>query len=93
MVAAHYIKPYKFTQRYFYWRYREWGKERALLEIKYYISANASFRRTFYSLMTILRKLKRRQNFLNEWLDLIFAISFYKTVFIFKVENIFNSRQ
>ncbi len=88
MVVWHYIKPHKFSKRYFIWRYFEWGKERALLKIKYNIQINSSLTLLFNNFINLFRNLKNNKAYLNELLQIVFIISFIMTSFLFKISNI-----
>lgn len=89
MLAWHYIKPFKFEQRYFFRRFWENGKERALLERKYNKKSSRASLRVFVStLRGIIYKLRRSQDTFPERLFLWFSLSYFLTeiwLFLFPI--------
>lgn len=88
MLVWHYIKPHKFSKKYFIWRYFEWGKERALLKTKYNIPFNIAFNQLFKNIINLIRNIKNGRTYLNELLYIVLALSFSSTIFFFKISNI-----
>jgi glycosyltransferase involved in cell wall biosynthesis len=76
MRVSHIIKPYKFTRRYFLWRYIEWGKERALLEAKYGLPQSASPQQILLSVITLIKELTKRKPLFAPLLSLLFSLSY-----------------
>jgi hypothetical protein len=72
MSAYHHIKPSRFTKSYFYWKYWEFGKERALLE-KIYSKTPST---TLFSYLRYLKSsLFKRMN-LYQQTQLLFMSSY-----------------
>ncbi len=88
MLVWHYIKPHKFSKKYFIWRYFEWGKERALLKTKYNIPFNITLNQLFKNIINLIRNIKNGRTYLNELLYIVPALSFSSTIFFLKVSNI-----
>jgi glucosyl-dolichyl phosphate glucuronosyltransferase len=79
MLGYHYVKPYKFSKRYFIWRTWENGKERALLDFKY--KSNPEIKSlSLYSFLREVgkRMLQKRLDF-KYLLNKVYVISYYTT--------------
>lgn len=87
LVVKHIIREYKFNKRFFYWRYWEVGKERALFDAKYE-------KAIMYQLkdISLIVKLFKTKFEIKNQLHVIYFLSYSLTTIYLITFNFYNKR-
>lgn len=88
MRVYHFIKPSKFTKNFFYRRYWEFGKERALLEFKHRKTSSVGMKR----LSNLLKEALKGANDINTNSQILFCISYFLTLFYLVLVNPYKNK-
>lgn len=79
MEAFHFIKPYKFTRKYFIWRFWENGKERALFDIKFRKRKQRSVKQLLWLIKKLAKSLLLLKLSFAQLLDVVYSTSYLLT--------------